>query len=73
MNKAVKKVLIDQDMTIADLARKIGYGREHLSAVIHGRVESERAQKVIALALGKDFSELWQAEPGPKDLSPEHN
>jgi lambda repressor-like predicted transcriptional regulator len=62
MSKAVKKTLIDKGLSIADLARMTGFTRGHLSGVINGRYKSERAQKVIALALGKEFSELWAVE-----------
>jgi transcriptional regulator with XRE-family HTH domain len=59
MEKKIKKILIDQGLTITELARKTGYKRGHLSAVIHGRIMSDRARKVIALALGVEFDQLW--------------
>jgi transcriptional regulator with XRE-family HTH domain len=58
----VKKVLIDKELSIADLARLTGFTRGHLSGVINGRYKSERAKKIIALALGKDYRELWGQE-----------
>jgi len=57
--KKVKKVMIDQDLTVTRLAEITGYKRCHLSNVINGRMESQRAKKVIALALRKDCDELW--------------
>ncbi|MGD0397605.1 MAG: helix-turn-helix transcriptional regulator [Syntrophobacteraceae bacterium] len=73
MGKEVKKILIDKGLSIADLARITGFTRGHLSGVINGRYKSERAQKVIALALRKDFSELWAPEQESQDASAEHN
>lgn len=59
MNKDVKKLLIDKDMTIKDLVQKTGYTRGHLSGVIHGRLDSPKAQRAIAAALGVEFEGLW--------------
>ncbi len=64
MDKVIKKLLIDRDMSITDLARITGYGRTHLSAVIHGRLDSRRAKRAIALALGVEFSSLWPESDG---------
>ena len=49
--KAVKHALIDQDMEIWELAEKIGKGRQHVSAVINGRVYAEPTVKLISDAL----------------------
>ncbi len=57
--KAIKKLLIDRDMTITELALKTGFTRSHLSSVIHGRLDSRRAKRAIALALGVDFDQIW--------------
>lgn len=73
MGKAVKKILIDKELSIADLARMTGFTRGHLSGVINGRYESERAKKIIALALGKEFSELWKPEQEPEGVSAKHD
>lgn len=55
--------MIKRDVTVAELARLTGYSRPHLSGVINGRYESMRAKKVIALALGKKFKEIWDDKP----------
>jgi lambda repressor-like predicted transcriptional regulator len=60
--KAVKKVLIDKGWTTSELAEKTGFSRGHLYGVLSGRYKSERAKKIIALALGKEFGELWGIE-----------
>jgi len=58
--KNVKKTMIDQEFTVTKLAKVTGYTRAHLSHVINGHVKSPRAQRVISLALKKDFRELWR-------------
>lgn len=62
MDKAIKKLLIDREITIADLARQTGYTRGHLSAIIHRRLDSLKAKRAISAALGMTFQELWGAE-----------
>lgn len=59
INKIVKKLMIDQDLSVKKLADITGYTYPHLSGVIHGRIDSIRAKKIIALVLGKNFHELW--------------
>lgn len=46
--KNVKCELINQDMTIDDLAGEIGKSREYTSAVVNGRVRAEPAIKAIS-------------------------
>lgn len=60
--KTVRKVLIDKGQTISELAEMTGFSRGHLYGVLSGRYKSERAKKIIALALGKEFEELWGSE-----------
>ena len=64
MKKEIKIALIEQDLTVEKLARKTRYSKLHLYHVISGRSESLRVKKVIALALGKEFRELW---PNPNE------
>lgn len=66
VNKNVKKTMIDQNLTLTKLGAITGYSRVHLSNVINGHLESLRAKKVIALALRKDFRELWDDEDDTK-------
>nr|DAO80774.1 MAG TPA: Regulatory protein-modification, helix-turn-helix, transcriptional regulato, DNA [Caudoviricetes sp.] len=49
--KEAKKALIDMDMTVAELAQKIGRSREYTTAVINGRIYAEPMVKVISDAL----------------------
>jgi transcriptional regulator with XRE-family HTH domain len=49
--KKIKKLLIDQNLTVAELARRAGYSRVHVSEVIHGHRKSLEAQRRIWAAL----------------------
>lgn len=40
--KSVKCAMVKKDISIKSLAEKIGYSREYLSAVINGRVYSQK-------------------------------
>lgn len=57
--KEVRKTMIDKDLTVRKLAEITGYTYNHLCGVLSGRFDSLRAKKVIALALSKNFHELW--------------
>lgn len=46
--KQVKKELIDRDMGVGELAKKIGRTREYTSAIVNGRIYSEPAVKAIS-------------------------
>lgn len=50
--KAVKKALIDVDMTITDLADRLELSRTHVSAVINGRENSPSVSTAISNFLG---------------------
>ena len=62
IHKEVKKTMIDQGITVKQLAKITGYTHGHIGNVINGRLESKRAKKVIALALNKDFYMLWDRQ-----------
>jgi len=57
--KEVKKLMIDRDLHIRDLAEKTGFTPGHISGVINGRYASRRARISIALVLGRDVRDLW--------------
>lgn len=57
--KNVKKVLIDKELSVTKLAEITGYTRGHICNVINGHIDSPRAKKMIALALNREFGELW--------------
>mgnify|MGYP001768232346 CR=1 FL=1 len=64
--KNVKKVLIDQEVSVTELAKRTGYTRQYLSALFNGRVDSPRAKKMVAFTLGKNFCELWTDQDTPQ-------
>ncbi len=59
MTKTVKKLLIDKDMTVADLARCIGKSRVWTSYVVNGHIDSPAVRKAIANTLGASVADLW--------------
>jgi len=59
ITKKIKKIMIDQDVTISSLAKITGYSRAHLSNVINRNVDSLKVKKIIALILNIKFKELW--------------
>ena len=59
-NKQIKHRLIDLNLTVVDLARVLGFSREHTSGVISGRIMSKRSRRLISVALGRDSAELWE-------------
>jgi cyanate lyase len=59
MTKDIKKLLIDKDLTIAGLARKIGRSRVWTSYVINGHMQSPATRKAIAKELGTKVEDLW--------------
>lgn len=65
IHKKVKKLLIDQDLTVAKLAEKTGYSRVHMSNVINGHFEAPEVRLKVAKVLEQDFSELWNEQDTP--------
>jgi DNA-binding Xre family transcriptional regulator len=57
-SKKIKKTLIDDGLSVTELAKIIGYTREHLSGVISGRIKSRRAERLISTALKRKDGEL---------------
>lgn len=60
MTKDIKKLLIDKDLTIADLARKINRSRVWTSYVINGHMKSHETRKAIARELQTRVEDLWE-------------
>lgn len=59
MTKQIKKMLIDQSLSIAELARRIGKSRTWTSLVINGNMKSPATRMLIARGLGVKVQELW--------------
>lgn len=49
--KEVKIELIKKDMTVGELAKKVGLSREYTSSIVNGRSYAEPAVKAISDAL----------------------
>jgi DNA-binding Xre family transcriptional regulator len=64
MTKTIKKLLIDKDMTMLDLARKIGKSRVWTSYVVNGHMKSPKVRKAIAKVLEVNVEDLWEQNNG---------
>lgn len=52
--KEAQKAMIDKDITVAGLSKKVGRSRPFVSAIINGRQYSEPTIKLISDVLGID-------------------
>lgn len=59
--KLVVKALVDQGMTSAELARKVGTSPQHLSRVLHGTRTGEKHIPAIIAALSLDPRKVEKA------------
>lgn len=57
--KKIKKLLIDADISQAEIARRAGVDRSAVTHVTAGRVKSPRLRGFIAEALGVPVDSLW--------------
>jgi len=58
-NKKIKILLINNDLDVAKLARKIKKNRSWVSQVLYGHIKGEPTRRAIAEALGVPYEELW--------------
>ena len=49
--KKIKKLMIDLDLSVSEIARRTGYSRGHTSRVLHGHYPSEAAEQKILSAM----------------------
>lgn len=56
-SKAVKKRLIDEELTVTELAKEIGYSRNSTSLVVNGSISSIEARDRINKRLNIDISD----------------
>ena len=66
MTKVIKKILIDKDLTIADLARKIGKSRIWTSYVVNGHIKSPEVREAKSRELGTRVEDLWDNHGAPR-------
>lgn len=52
--KALKILLIENDVVLADVARELGYTRGHVTNVLKGRDRSPRVVEAVARRVGMD-------------------
>lgn len=45
--KSVKKVLIDKDKTVSDMARELGVARTYVSSVLNGKMNNKDLEAMI--------------------------
>ena len=66
MNKAtakkIKKLMIDREVSGAQIARLVGCNRQNIYHVIEGRSKPSRIRRAIAEVLGVNVSDLWPDE-----------
>lgn len=55
--KDVKKAMIDRDIGVYELAAGVDMAREHVSAIINGRVHSAPGRKKISNYLNIPYTE----------------
>ncbi len=49
--KKIKKLMIDLDLTMNELADRSGYTRQHVARVLYGRYRSQNAERRILDAI----------------------
>ena len=52
--RAIRRALEDRDVNLADISRKLGVARQHVSQVVAGKRESPRVRQAVADVLGYD-------------------
>lgn len=60
MNKKLKKLLIDRNMTVTSLAKEMGVNRSWLSSVINGHFKAYYIRIKISRFLNVPYEELWE-------------
>jgi transcriptional regulator with XRE-family HTH domain len=61
----IKKMLLDRNMSVTDLADAVGYGRQYMSAIICGRAGTIPSRQKIADYLGVALDDIFPiTEPG---------
>ena len=58
-NKKVRMLLVEEDISVKQLADELGYSPEHISQVISGNCESKRVKKLIAIRFKRDYDSIW--------------
>ena len=59
IGKKIRKLMIDADLTAAEIARKARCTRQNVTYVIDGKVKDSPVKKILAKRLGKSITDLW--------------
>ncbi len=65
MNKILKKILIDRNISMAELAKMANVSPNHLSTVVNGHAPGYEIRERIAKALKVSYDLLWLSENEP--------
>lgn len=65
-SKKIKKLMIDKEISAAEIGRKHNVTRQSVVGVINGQWRSLRIERAIARALSVRYSELWGVKPRSK-------
>ena len=58
--KNLKKYMIDRDLNLTTLAKKLGLSREWVCNVINGHFEARETRLKIAKILKVQYEEIWE-------------
>ena len=59
MNKILKKILIDRNMTLVELAKMLNVTPNYLSQIVNGHEPGYPLREKIARALNVSYDSLW--------------
>ena len=62
MNKKLKKLLIDHNMTVTSLAKEMGINRSWLSLIINGHFKAYHIRIKISRLFNVPYEELWECD-----------
>lgn len=57
--KEIKKLLIDKDLSQAEIARRIRVSKSHVNNMLRGKRSNARLQKAIAREMGCEVADLF--------------
>lgn len=68
--KRVKKMMIDRDLSVQEIANRTGFSKQYMSNVINGRYTGQKARAAIADVLGETPEKLWGKPTRRKRTAP---
>lgn len=58
-SKKIRKLMIDRELKLKDIADRSGFSEGYVSNVINGRYSGAKARKTIAAILNEPVERLW--------------